>query len=48
MRPLHLVPFLLSPLTVKPAAAIANAAQKWGQDDDINVLTVARLATATA
>ncbi len=31
----------MAALTVKPAAAIANAAQQWGQEDDITVLTVA-------
>ena len=30
-------------LTVKPAAEVADAAQQWGQDDDITVLTVARV-----
>jgi sigma-B regulation protein RsbU (phosphoserine phosphatase) len=29
-------------LTTKPAAEIADAAQRWGQEDDITVLTVAR------
>lgn len=28
-------------LTVKPAAEIADAAERWGQEDDITVLTVA-------
>ncbi|MDE3188189.1 MAG: serine/threonine-protein phosphatase [Acidobacteriota bacterium] len=31
----------MAALTVKPAAAIAQAAQQWGQEDDITVLTVA-------
>ena len=31
----------------QPAAAIADAAQRWGQEDDLTVLTVARLAPAT-
>jgi sigma-B regulation protein RsbU (phosphoserine phosphatase) len=30
----------MAALTVKPAAEIANAAQRWGQEDDITVLTV--------
>ncbi len=34
----------MAALTVKPAAAIANAAQQWGQEDDITVLTVQRMA----
>ena len=32
----------------QPAAAIADAAQRWGQEDDITVLTVARVAPAVA
>lgn len=37
----------MAALTTNPAAEIADAAQRWGQDDDITVLTVARgLATA--
>ncbi len=32
----------------QPAAAIADAAQRWGQEDDITVLTVARIAPAMA
>ncbi|HUX44989.1 MAG TPA: PP2C family protein-serine/threonine phosphatase [Terracidiphilus sp.] len=35
----------MSALTSQPAAAIADAAQRWGQEDDITVLTVARAAT---
>ena len=31
----------MAALTVQPAAAIAEAAQQWGQEDDITVLTVA-------
>ncbi len=31
-------------IITQPAAAIAQAAQQWGQDDDITVLTVARAA----
>ena len=27
-------------LTTKPAAQVAAAAQKWGQEDDITVLTI--------
>ena len=38
----------ISALTAQPAAAIAQAAQQWGQEDDITVLTVARLAPASA
>ena len=38
----------MAALTVKPAAAIAEAAQQWGQEDDITVLTVARMAPAVA
>jgi hypothetical protein len=38
----------LAALTVKPAMEIAEAAQLWGQEDDITVLTVARMATAAA
>jgi phosphoserine phosphatase RsbU/P len=30
----------MAALTVKPAAEIADAAQRWGQEDDITVLTV--------
>jgi serine phosphatase RsbU (regulator of sigma subunit) len=30
----------MAALTAKPAAAIADAAQQWGQEDDITVLTV--------
>ena len=30
-------------LTLRPAAGVADAAQQWGQDDDITVLTVARV-----
>ena len=33
-------------LSTQPAEAIAHAAQTFGQDDDITVLTVARAATA--
>ncbi len=32
----------MAALTVKPAAEIADAAQRWGQEDDITVLTVRR------
>jgi hypothetical protein len=32
----------MAALTVKPAAEIADAAQSWGQEDDITVLTVRR------
>ena len=35
-------------IITQPAAVIAEAAQRWGQEDDITVLTVARLATASA
>ncbi|MDE3149925.1 MAG: serine/threonine-protein phosphatase, partial [Acidobacteriota bacterium] len=41
----------MAALTTKPAAEIADAAQRWGQEDDITVLTVARapkLEAATA
>lgn len=31
----------LAALTIKPAAEVAKAAQQWGQEDDITVLTVA-------
>ena len=31
-------------LTTKPAAEIADAAQRWGQEDDITVLTVRSVA----
>jgi phosphoserine phosphatase RsbU/P len=34
----------MAELTAKPAAEIADAAQRWGQEDDITVLTVARAA----
>jgi serine phosphatase RsbU (regulator of sigma subunit) len=34
-------------LTLKPAAEIAEAAQRWGQQDDITVLTVTRLPIAS-
>jgi hypothetical protein len=30
----------MAALTAKPAAEIADAAQRWGQDDDITVLTL--------
>jgi sigma-B regulation protein RsbU (phosphoserine phosphatase) len=30
----------MAALTVKPAAEIAEAVQRWGQEDDITVLTV--------
>jgi phosphoserine phosphatase RsbU/P len=33
----------MAALTSEPAAAIAEAAQRWGQDDDITVFTVARV-----
>jgi serine phosphatase RsbU (regulator of sigma subunit) len=33
----------LAALTTKRAAEIADAAQRWGQEDDITVLTVARV-----
>jgi serine phosphatase RsbU (regulator of sigma subunit) len=32
----------MAALTTKPAAEIADAAQQWGQEDDITVLTVTR------
>jgi hypothetical protein len=31
-------------LTTKPVEQIAEAAQRWGQDDDITVLKVMRIA----
>jgi serine phosphatase RsbU (regulator of sigma subunit) len=34
----------MAALTVKPAAEIADAAQQWGQEDDITVLTVRSVA----
>jgi hypothetical protein len=34
----------MAALTVRPAAEIADAAQNWGQEDDITVLTVLRTA----
>jgi hypothetical protein len=36
----------MAALTVKPAADIADAAQAWGQEDDITVLKVTRMAAA--
>jgi serine phosphatase RsbU (regulator of sigma subunit) len=33
----------MAQLTLKPAAEIADAAQLWGQEDDITVLTVTRM-----
>ena len=33
----------MAALTAKPAAEIADAAQRWGQEDDITVLTVRRV-----
>jgi serine phosphatase RsbU (regulator of sigma subunit) len=33
----------MAALMAKPAAEIADAAQRWGQDDDITVLTLARV-----
>ena len=33
-------------MATRPAAEIAEAAQSWGQEDDITVLTLTRLATA--
>jgi len=33
----------MAALTSRPAAEIADAAQKWGQEDDITVLTVRSL-----
>lgn len=33
----------MAPLTIKPTAEIAQAAQRWGQEDDITVLTVTRV-----
>jgi serine phosphatase RsbU (regulator of sigma subunit) len=36
----------MAALTTKSAAEIAGAAQSWGQEDDITVLTVARMAAA--
>jgi sigma-B regulation protein RsbU (phosphoserine phosphatase) len=35
----------MAALTVKPAAEIADAAQRWGQEDDITVLTVRAVTT---
>jgi len=32
----------MAALTTRPANEIADAAQRWGQDDDITVLTVVR------
>jgi serine phosphatase RsbU (regulator of sigma subunit) len=37
----------MTALTRKPAVEIAEAAQRWGQQDDITVLTVARLPVAS-
>jgi hypothetical protein len=34
----------MAALTVRPAAEIADAAQRWGQEDDITVLTVRSVA----
>jgi hypothetical protein len=31
---------VIAALTTRPAAEVARAAQKWGQDDDITVLTI--------
>jgi serine phosphatase RsbU (regulator of sigma subunit) len=36
----------MAALTVRAAAEIADAAQRWGQEDDITVLTVRRTGTA--
>ena len=33
----------MAALTNRPAAEVADAAQKWGQEDDITVLTVRSL-----
>jgi hypothetical protein len=38
----------MAALTAEPAAEIADAAQRWGQDDDITVLTVMRLGSSIA
>src|ERR1039457_4255758 len=38
----------MAALTTKPAAEIAQTAQRWGQEDDITVLTVARCAAAAS
>jgi hypothetical protein len=35
----------MAALTVRPAAEIADAAQRWGQEDDITVLTVMKTGT---
>jgi hypothetical protein len=32
----------MAALTTRPAAEVANAAQKWSQEDDITVLTIRR------
>lgn len=36
----------MAALSLQPAANIADAAQRWGQEDDITILTVALAATA--
>ena len=38
----------MAALTTRPAAEIADAAQRWGQEDDITVLTVIRTGTSLA
>jgi hypothetical protein len=38
----------MAALTAKAAAEIADAAQRWGQDDDITVVTVKRLGSSIA
>jgi phosphoserine phosphatase RsbU/P len=38
----------MAALTAKPAAEIADAAQRWGQEDDITVVTVKRLGFSIA
>jgi hypothetical protein len=38
----------MATLTARPAAEIADAAQRWGQEDDITVLTVMRLGSSLA
>ena len=36
----------MAALTAKPAAEIAEAAQRWGQEDDITVLTIRSVAAS--
>jgi hypothetical protein len=38
----------MATLTAKPAPDIADAAQRWGQEDDITVVTVKRLGFSIA